>query len=71
LPVVIVVSLVTLGLRAGIVVTLAVPLTLAMRCGRTHCRYSGPYYFAVIAPVVVLGSGVVSGGIHAWLVWEA
>ena len=39
----------------------------AKRCGRTHCRYTGPYYLAMIAPVVALGSGVVSGGIYAWL----
>src|SRR5262245_20485223 len=30
------------------------------RCGRTHCRYTGPYYLAMIAPVVVLASGVIS-----------
>jgi hypothetical protein len=40
----------------------------AKRCGRTHCRYTGPYYLAMIAPVGVLGSEVVSGGIYAWLV---
>src|SRR5262249_34661986 len=28
------------------------------RCGRTHCRYTGPYYLAMIAPVLVLASGV-------------
>jgi hypothetical protein len=39
----------------------------AKQCGRTHCRYTGPYYLAMIAPVVLLGSGVVSGGIFAWL----
>jgi len=39
----------------------------AKRCGRTHCRYTGPYYLAMIAPVVVLGSGFVSGGIFAWV----
>jgi hypothetical protein len=31
------------------------------------CRYTGPYYLAMIAPVVVLGSGLVSVGIYAWL----
>jgi hypothetical protein len=40
----------------------------AKRCGRTHCRYTGPYYLAMIAPVGVLGSGLVSAGIYAWLV---
>ncbi len=32
----------------------------ARRCGRTHCRYTGPYYLTMIAPVLVLASGVVS-----------
>ncbi|MGH6812458.1 MAG: hypothetical protein ACREDM_08960 [Methylocella sp.] len=40
----------------------------AKRCGRTHCRYTGPYYLAIIVPVVVLGSGLVIAGIYAWLV---
>ena len=39
----------------------------ARRCGRTHCRYTGPYYLAMIVPVVVLGSGLVPVGIYAWL----
>jgi hypothetical protein len=37
------------------------------RCGRTHCRYTGPYYLAMIAPVVVLASGVISVDFYAWL----
>jgi hypothetical protein len=40
----------------------------ARQCGRTHCLYTGPYYLAMIAPVVVLGSGVVSVGIFGWIV---
>jgi hypothetical protein len=40
----------------------------ARRCGRTHCRYTGPYYLAMIVPVLVLGSGVVSAGIYGWIV---
>ena len=39
----------------------------AKRCGRIHCRYTGPYYLAMIVPVVVLGSGLVAAGIYAWL----
>jgi hypothetical protein len=39
----------------------------ARRCGRTHCRYTGPYYLAMIAPVLVLASGVVSVDFYAWL----
>jgi hypothetical protein len=40
----------------------------ARRCSRTHCRYTGPYFFAMIAPVLVLGSGMVSAGIYEWIV---
>jgi hypothetical protein len=40
----------------------------ARRCGRTHCRYTGPYYLATIAPVLVLASGIVSAGFYGWLV---
>jgi hypothetical protein len=37
------------------------------RCGRTHCRYTGPYYLAMIAPVLLLVSGVISVDFYAWL----
>jgi hypothetical protein len=37
------------------------------RCGRTHCRYTGPYYLAMIVPVLVLASGVISVDFYAWL----
>ena len=37
----------------------------ARRCSRTHCRYTGPYYLAMIAPVLMLG--IVSAGIYAWM----
>jgi hypothetical protein len=37
------------------------------RCGRTHCRYTGPYYLAMIVPVLMLGLGVVSSGIYEWI----
>ena len=39
----------------------------AGRCGRTHCRYTGPFYLAMTAPVLVLASGVVSVGFYGWL----
>src|SRR5258708_1916965 len=39
----------------------------ARRCDRTHCRYTGPYYFAMIAPVVVWG--VVSAWFYSWMFW--
>jgi hypothetical protein len=29
----------------------------ARRCNRTHCRYTGPYYLAMIVPVLALDSG--------------
>ncbi len=37
----------------------------ARRCGRTHCRYTGPYYLAMIVPVLVLG--FISSGIYEWV----
>ena len=39
----------------------------ARRCNRTHCRYTGPFYLAMIVPVVGLGIGVVSAGIYGWI----
>jgi hypothetical protein len=35
------------------------------RCGRTHCRYTGPYYLAMILPVLALA--VIPSGIYAWI----
>jgi hypothetical protein len=43
----------------------------ARRCRRTHCRYTGPFYLVMIAPVFVLGSGLVSGGMTVWLLLGA
>ena len=34
----------------------------ARRCGRTHCRYTGPYYLLMIGPVAVLGVGIITLG---------
>jgi hypothetical protein len=39
----------------------------ARRCGRTHCRYTGPYYLLMIAPVLVLGFELVSANFYGWL----
>ena len=39
----------------------------ARRCHRTHCRYTGPYYLAMIVPVLAFGSDVVSVGFYGWL----
>src|SRR5260370_31694086 len=38
----------------------------ARRCKRTHCRYTGPYYLAMTAPVVAPGLGILSAGRFAW-----
>jgi len=38
----------------------------ARRCGRTHCHYTGPYYLAMIALVLLLASGVAPAGIYGW-----
>jgi hypothetical protein len=37
------------------------------RCNRTHCRYTGPYYLAMIMPVIALGAGLVTVGILGWV----
>jgi hypothetical protein len=37
------------------------------RCGRTHCRYTGPYYLAMIVPVILAGTGIVPLSLHAWI----
>jgi hypothetical protein len=34
------------------------------RCGRTHCRYTGPYYLAMIVPVIALG--MIASGTYVW-----
>jgi hypothetical protein len=37
----------------------------AKQCGRTHCRYTGPYYLAMIVPVIALG--IIASGTYAWI----
>jgi hypothetical protein len=39
----------------------------ARRCGRTHCRFTGPFYLAMILPALALGSGLIAAGLPAWL----
>jgi hypothetical protein len=39
----------------------------ARRCHRTHCRYTGPYYLAMTAPVLALGYDIGSAGIYGWI----
>lgn len=36
----------------------------ARRCGRTHCRYTGPYYLAMTAPVIPLASNLLAANIY-------
>ena len=36
------------------------------RCGRTHCRYTGPYYLAMIVPVLALGIAPVLIPLTGW-----
>lgn len=40
----------------------------ARRCGRTHCRYTGPYYLAMIVPVLLFAVDIDSAGFFAWLI---
>ncbi len=39
----------------------------ARQCGRTHCRYTGPYYLAMVVPVLVVGTGIVPLSTYGWL----
>ena len=39
----------------------------AKRCGRTHCRYTGPYYLSMIAPVLALGPRILNADFLGWL----
>jgi hypothetical protein len=39
----------------------------ARRCHRTHCRFTGPFYLAMIIPVLALGSGAISVSLYGWL----
>jgi hypothetical protein len=41
----------------------------ARRCRRTHCRFTGPFYLAMIIPLLTLG--LVSYSVPAWLVLGA
>jgi hypothetical protein len=46
-------------------------LTNARRCGRTHCRYTGPFYLVLIVPVLLHGGGLVPLGPYAWWILGA
>ena len=41
-------------------------LANARRCGRTHCRFTGPFFILMAASVPALGSGIVDLGQHGW-----
>jgi hypothetical protein len=52
---------------AGVLVWMGAGCLLnARRCGRTHCRYTGPYYLLMIVPVALFGAGVLDLGAWAW-----
>ena len=39
----------------------------AQRCGRTHCRFTGPFYLTMILPVLFLATVLVPSGLYEWL----
>lgn len=41
-------------------------LVNAMRCGRIHCYFTGPYFIVMAAIVLACGTGAVSFGPHTW-----
>lgn len=41
----------------------------ARRSGRTHCRFTGPYYLAMITPALTLG--IVDALLYAWVILAA
>ena len=40
----------------------------ARRCGRTHCRYTGPFFLAMAVLVVLHATGMVPLGDQPWLI---
>ena len=42
-------------------------ILIARRSGRTRSSFTGPYYLAMTAPVLVLASGVATAGLYAWI----
>lgn len=42
-------------------------LANARRCGRTHCRYTGPFFLVMAGLVLAYGAGVLSLGNQPWL----
>jgi len=40
----------------------------ARQCGRTHCPYTGPYYLAMIIPVLAIASSSASANVYGCIV---
>jgi ABC-type uncharacterized transport system permease subunit len=38
----------------------------ARRCGRTHCRFTGPFYLLMAALVLAYAAGALPIGEHGW-----
>ena len=38
----------------------------ARKCGRTHCYYTGPFFFFMVIPVALHGFSIVSLGSEGW-----
>ncbi len=60
------------GLRALVWLTMLVWMGLAClanarRCGRTHCRYTGPFFLGTAALVAAYAAGVLPLGSQPWL----
>jgi hypothetical protein len=43
-------------------------LVNARRCRRTHCRFTGPFYLLMVAPVVAYAAGMLPIGDHGWVI---
>lgn len=43
-------------------------LANASRCGRTHCRYTGPFFLGMAVVVVAHAAGKLPLGRHSWLI---
>ena len=41
------------------------------RCGRTHCRFTGPFYLILVIPVLLLGFDLMSFGSYDWWILGA
>ena len=60
-------------LRAAVWITMlawmgAACMTNARRCGRTHCRYTGPFFLGMAALVLAYAVGIVQLGNQPWII---